>query len=186
MYTKKGKRLLALFLSMLFLFAGCGEQDDKPFEQIFDKTVKTGGKPKITGLQESGENETLSVMITDFEAYESARNELKTTNMVEMPKVKEKMFEDNAYLLIVKFVSQIRDYKHQVIDISVDHGILTVYTTLEKDDQLMAATMGCYQATLVRLDKELVQDIEKVIVKTEYVDETGSSALAMRNKRALI
>lgn len=46
--------------------------------------------------------------------------------------------------------------------------------------------MGRYQIVLVRLDKELAQDVQNMSVKTEYVRETVSSALAMRNKRTLI
>ena len=82
---KNSTRLLALFLSMLFLFVGCGGED-KSFEQLCD--INTGLEPKLSGLQDSG------------------------------------------------------------------------------DDQM------CYQVVLVRLDKELVQDVQKVSVKTERVDKT--------------
>lgn len=171
---KNSTRLLALFLSMLFLFVGCGGED-RPYEQIFDETSKTGNELRISGLQESGESVSRSAFITDFEAYQSVRDELKASNIVELPKMKEKAFEDNLYLLIVRAVPQIRDYKYQVKDILVEKEMLTVQYAIEEDDQLMAAQMGRDQIVLIRLDKELVQDVEKVTVKTEYMDETDHS-----------
>lgn len=52
---KKGKKFLALFLSVFFLFAGCGGEN-KSYEQLCD--INTGLEPKLSGLQESGEKNT--------------------------------------------------------------------------------------------------------------------------------
>lgn len=93
----KSLKLLFLFLSMLFLFAGCGGED-KPYEQLCDITSHIAGKPEISGLQESEKNATDSVIFTDFEAYQNACDLLKTTYQLELPKVKEKAFENNVYL----------------------------------------------------------------------------------------
>ena len=162
---------MALFLSVFFLFTGCGGED-KPYEQICDITSKTGGKPRITGLCESGENDTETVIITDFQVYENVREQLITGNIVELPKIKEKKFEEDVILVIVRTLSDIRDYEYQVKEVSADQGTLFVKSELSQDTKQWGSPQECYQVALVRLDKELVQDVQKVSVKTERVDKT--------------
>ena len=168
---KKGVRLLPLLLCALFLFAGCGGED-KPFKQLCD--INTGLKPKLSGLQDSGENDTRHMMITAYESYESTRDELKSKNAVELPKVKEKAFEKYAYLLIVHTVPDLAEYEYQVHEITVDQETLFVSATVVEAPNIGAGQSKSYQNVLVRLDKELVQDVQKVSVKTDSVDRTFS------------
>ncbi len=166
---KKGIRLLTLLLSLLFLFTGCGGED-KPFEQLCD--INTGLDPKLSGLQDSGEHGTRHMLIHDYESFQNTRDELQTKNVVKLPKVKEKKFKNNVYLLVIKTVPQIKDYEYQVKKISADRGALIVQAELVQDPEQGGGEQMCYQVALVRLDKELVQDVQKVSVKTKRVDKT--------------
>ena len=171
MYTrkqgiKKYVQVFALLLCAFFLFAGCGGED-KPFEQLCD--ISTGLKPKLSGLQDSGENDTRQMMITEYESFESTRDELKTKNAVELPKVKEKAFEKYAYLLIVHTVPDLAEYEYQVNEVTVDQETLFVSATVVEAPNIGAGQSKSYQNVLVRLDKELVQDVQKVSVKTEEI-----------------
>lgn len=167
MYIKKGIRLLALLLCVLFLFAGCGGEDDKPFLQLCDMNI--GGEPTVNGLQDSGENRTRTMLFTDFDSYQSTRDELLTSTQVELPEVKEKEFEEHAYLLLTHVVSSLKDYLYQVQEISVNQETLFVQSRLMYDPEQWGAQMTCYRVVLVKLDKELVKDVQKVSVETESV-----------------
>lgn len=170
--VQKGVRLLAILLCVLFLFAGC-DGEDKPFKQLCDITLHNGGKPVIAGLQESGENsfETETVCITEYETYQRICDQLRASNKIELPKVKEKVFEEHVLLLIVHFLPMYKQYEYQVTDISADQGELFVRAELAEDPKQWGNQQECHQVVLVRLDKELVQDVEKVSVKTERVEK---------------
>lgn len=170
MYTKKRIRLLALLLSIFFLFAGCGGED-KPFEQLFDKTVITARELEIEGLEESGEKLSQSVIITDYQSYQSAWNELKNVYSAELPVIEEEAFANSAYLLIVHRVPAIQIYEYQVKEVSASDGMLFVQSELAKDPEQPADQAIGRIVIFVRLDKELIQDIKKVSVKTERVDK---------------
>ncbi len=165
---KKGKKFLALFLSMLFLFAGCGGEN-KSYEQLCD--INTGLEPKLSGLQESGEKNTRHMLIRDYESFQSVRDELQTKNAVELPKIKKDTFDNSTIILMVHTVPQSKKYEYRVKEISVNRKTLTVISELVEDREVGGDDQVCYRVVLVRLDKKLVQDVQKVSVKTERVDE---------------
>ena len=160
---------MALLLSLLFSFAACGGED-KPFEQLCDEY--TGLKPQLSGLQDSWEHDTRHMLIHNYESFQSIQDELKTKNVVELPDVKEKMFKDNVYLLIVHSVSIFKYHEYQVKEVSVDQQTLSVQAALAEDPDQSGGAAERYQVVLVRLDKELVKDVQKVSVKTEHVDKS--------------
>lgn len=165
---KKGKKFLALFLSMFFLFAGCNGED-RPYEQLCD--INTAIELKLDGLQDSGEEQTRYIFINDYEYFQSVRDELQTINVVELPRAKEKTFKDNVFLLIVHTVSMLKDYEYQVKEITADQETLFVQAELAEDSGQWGSLQLCYRIVLIRLDKELVQDVQKVSVKTERVEK---------------
>ena len=176
MYTrkqgiKKYVQALALLLCAVFLFAGCGGEK-KPFEQLCDLNV--GIILKLNGLQDSGEKYTSSILISDYESFQSVRDELEAEYLVKLPKVKEKAFEKYTYLLIVHTVSSLKKYEYRVKEVSVDQKTLFVRSELAQDPEKPAMQAEGRRVVLVRLDKELVQDVQNVSVKTEYVDKSFS------------
>lgn len=167
MNTKKSMQLLALFLCAFFLFSGCVGKNDKPFLQLCDLNI--GGEPTVNGMQDSGENRTSTMLFADFDSYQSTRDELFTSTQVELPEVKEKAFEEHAYLLLTHVVSSLKEYVYQVQEVSANQDTLFVKSRLMYDPEQWGAQMLCYRAVLVKLDKELVKDVQKVSVETESV-----------------
>ena len=75
------------------------------------------------------------------------------------------------YLLIVHTVSKLKDYEYQVKEITADQETLFVQAELAEDSDQWGGQVVCYRVVLVRLDKELVQDVQKVSVKTEHIEK---------------